>query len=129
MANTRVFKDLDISFTPHPVTGDVLLKYDENAIKNSLKNLLLTNHYERPFHSELGCNLRSMMFELPSPGLVALMRDEIANTITNFEPRVVVNDIKVLFSPDNNQVMITVLFKIVNSERPITLQFTLNRTR
>jgi phage baseplate assembly protein W len=126
--NTRRFSDIDLSFNPHPSTGDLLAKYDDNAIKNSLKNLLLTKHYERPFHSEIGSSINSMMFELPSAGIVAILNQEIRNTIANFEPRVVVLDVSVTFSPDDH-LFVSVIFRIVNTERPITLQFTLNRTR
>ncbi len=62
--NTRIFSDLDFNFTAHPVTKDVSRRYDENSVKTALKNLILTRNYERPFHSEIGSPIRSLMFEL-----------------------------------------------------------------
>lgn len=126
---TRIFKDIDLSFTKHPQTGDVMGKYDENAIKNAVKNLILTKNYERPFHSEIGSSVNNMLFELPNPGLIAVMKQEIENTITNFEPRVEVLEVEVIFSPDNHYAMITIIFRIRNTQSPITVQFTLDRTR
>jgi phage baseplate assembly protein W len=129
MAKTRTFSDIDLSFNPHPATKDLVAKYDDAAIKTAVKNLILTTHYERPFHSELGSSVKGLLFEIASPALVAIIKQEIANVIQNFEPRVVLLDVQVQFSADENEITITVIFKIVNTERPITLQFTLDRTR
>ena len=105
------------------------MKYDENAIKNAVKNLVITRHYERPFHSEIGSSINSLLFELPSPGLVVMIQEEIKNTIENFEPRVVLMTIDTKFSPDNLLILVSIVFRIVNTQRPINVQFTLNRTR
>jgi phage baseplate assembly protein W len=126
---TRIFKDIDLSFNPHPSTGDFLGKYDDEAVKNAVKNLVMTKHYERPFHSEIGSSVNALLFELPSPGLVILLRQEISDVINNFEPRVDILDIDVKFTPDYHAVQITIVFKIKNTTRPITVQFALNRTR
>lgn len=129
MAKTRTFSDIDLSFNPHPATKDLVVKYDDAAIKNAVKNLVLTSHYERPFHSEIGSSIRGLMFELASPALVAVIKQEVYDVLRNFEPRVVILDVQVVFSQDENEMAITIVFKIVNTERPITLQFTLDRTR
>jgi len=129
MASTRLFSDLDLSFTAHPVTKDILAKYDDNAIKNAVKNLVLTRHFERLFHSEIGSNVNNMMFENANPGVVLSIRDEIYDVINNFEPRVDLLEVDVKFSPDQHLVMVTIIFKIKNTVRPITLQFALERTR
>lgn len=129
MAKTRTFSDIDLSFIPHPATKDLVAKYDDSAIKNAVKNLIVTSHYERPFHSEIGSSVKGLMFELASPALAAVIKQEIADVLRNFEPRVVLLDVQVEFSQDEHEIRITVIFKIVNTERPITLQFTLDRTR
>ena len=126
---TRTFTDLDLNFTAHPVTGDVAFRYDENAIKTSLKNLLLTSNYERPFHSEIGSQIRALMFELPGPMFKVMMKRAIIDVINNFEPRVSLIDVIVDGETDQNEVYVTVEFKIVNTERPITLDIALERTR
>lgn len=127
--NTRIFSDIDLNFTKHPVTLDVVHRYDENAIKQSLKNLLLTRNFERPFHSEIGSPIRALLFENPGPMFSVMMKRSIIDVINNFEPRVSVTEVKVDDSLDTNTVYVTIEFKIVNTERPITLDFALERTR
>lgn len=125
----KTFRDIDLSFKPHPITGDLMAKYDEAAIKTSVKNLILTRHYERPFHSEVGSSVGNLLFELPNPSLVAIIKQEIIDVIQNFEPRVIVQSIEVNFSPDTQYVDVTIQFVIVNTTTPIVLDFTLKRTR
>lgn len=129
MRNTRIFTDLDLDFIAHPVSGDISKKYDEFAIKQSVKNLILTNHYERPFHPEIGSQITGLMFENWSPMLQSVIRQSIINTITNFEPRVKLIDVVVTPNADNNLVYASITFKIVNTNTPITVDITLNRTR
>ena len=112
--NTRIFSDLDLNFTKHPVTGDITRRYDENAIKQSVKNLLLTRNFERPFHSEIGSPVRALLFELPGPMFSMMMQRAIIDVINNFEPRVELLDVLVNDSLDANEVYVTVEFKIVN---------------
>ena len=127
--NTRIFSDLDFNFTAHPVTKDVSRRYDENAIKTALKNLILTRNYERPFHSEIGSPIRSLMFEPATPMLGVMLRQAIFDVVNNFEPRVQLTQVDVNVSDENNAIYITIEFKIVNTERPLTLDLTLERTR
>lgn len=127
--NTRTFSDLDLNFTKHPVTSDVSRKYDEEAVKQSVKNLVLTQNYERPFHSEIGSQIRGLLFEPATPMLSMLLRRAISDTIINFEPRVRLIDVAVRLEPDSNSVNVTIEFTIVNTVRPITVSLTLKRTR
>jgi phage baseplate assembly protein W len=127
--NTRVFVDLDLNFTKNPVTGDVSKKYDENAIKQSVKNLIMTNHYERLFHPEVGSQVSGLLFEPASPLLDAMLTQAIKNTITNFEPRVNLIRVDVRSNPDNYTLYVSITFKIINTERPLSINFTLQRTR
>jgi phage baseplate assembly protein W len=127
--NTRIFSDLDFNFTAHPVTKDVSRKYDENAIKQSLKNLLLTRNFERPFHSEIGSPIRTLLFESVGPMFSVMMKRSIIDVINNFEPRVEVIDVLVNDYSDANAVYVTIEFKIINTERPISVEFALERTR
>jgi phage baseplate assembly protein W len=127
--NTRLFSDIDLNFTKHPVSRDITRRYDENAIKASIKNLLLTRNFERPFHSEIGSPIRSLMFELPGPMFDVMLQRAIIDVINNFEPRVQIIEVKVNDAADLNAVYITLEFKIVNTERPITLDLALERTR
>lgn len=127
--NTRIFSDIDLNFTAHPVTKDITRRNDENAVKQSVRNLLLTRNFERPFHSEIGSPIRALLFEPVGPMFVVMMQRAIIDVINNFEPRVEILDVSVNDSIDANAVYVTLEFKIVNTERPITLDLALERTR
>lgn len=127
--NTRTFSDLDFNFTKHPVTKDVVMKYDEEAIKQSVKSLVMTQNYERPFHSEIGSQLRGLLFEPANPLLQQLLKRSITDTIINFEPRVKLLDVVVRLALDANAVNVTIVFSIINTTRPISVDLTLKRTR
>lgn len=129
MANSRTFTDLDLNFVANPATGDVASKYDANAIKQSIKNLVLTKNYERPFHPEIGSQVQSLLFDQMSPMTQAMMEESIRNTILNYEPRVNLRKVAVKFNNDNNAAFITILFTILNTVAPLTVDITLKRTR
>lgn len=129
MAKTRTFSDLDLNFIANPVTKDVSKKYDESAIKQSIKNLILTKNFERPFRSDIGSQIKTLMFEPITPMLSAIIKKTIENTITSYEPRVNILDVSVLLSPDNNGVYVTIVFAIVNTSTPISVDLFLERTR
>lgn len=128
-SSTRQFADLDLNFTPHPVTGDVGFKKDENAVKQAVKNLVLTQNFERPFHSEIGSSLRSLLFEPATPMTKEILRKTISDTITNFEPRVELIDVEIRYKLDDTAVDVRIIFKIVNTFTPIDVNLTLERTR
>lgn len=127
--NTRNFSDLDLNFTAHPVTKDIVLRYDENAIKTSLKNLILTSNFERPFHSEIGSPIKRLLFEPATPMLAVVMKRAIVDTVNNFEPRVELLNVDVNVGIDSNAIKVTIEFKIRNTERPLSLDLVLERTR
>lgn len=127
--NNRTFVDLDLNFIANPSTGDVSAKYDENAIKQSVRNLIMTNHYERLFHPEIGSQVTSLLFELYTPLTKAMLETAIRNTIENHEPRVVLMQVQVNQNADNNTIYVSIIYRIVNTERPITFNMILQRTR
>lgn len=127
--NARLFSDIDLNFTAHPVTGDVVRRNDEDAIKQSVKSLLLTRNFERPFHSEIGSPIRQLLFDLPGPMFAVMMRRAIIDVINNFEPRVNIIDVEVNDDLDANTVYVVLTFSIINTSRPITLDLALERTR
>lgn len=127
--NTRTFSDIDLNFIANPGSGDVSKKFDESAIKQSVKNLVMTNHYEKPFHPEIGSQVSALLFEPFSPMTQAMLQRAIINTIENFEPRVRLISVDVSLIPDNNTILVSIIFKIINTERPLTVDFTLQRTR
>jgi phage baseplate assembly protein W len=126
---TRTFSDLDLNFTAHPVTGDINIRYDADAIKASVKNLVLTQNYERPFHSEIGSPINGLLFDLATPLLTITLQRTITDLINNHEPRVFLNDVVINVSPDNNSVYVSIYFTILNTLNPITLDLILERTR
>jgi hypothetical protein len=127
--NTRTFSDLDMAFLPNPVSKDISKKYDENAIKQSLKNIILTRNFERPFRSDVGSQISSLLFEPITPMLSSLIKKTIENTVNAYEPRVNLLNVSVLLSPDNNGVYVTIVFSIVNTSTPISVDLFLERTR
>jgi phage baseplate assembly protein W len=127
--NTRIFSDLDLNFTKHPVTADITRRYDDNAIKQSVKNLLLTRNFERPFHSEIGSPIRQLLFDNPGPMFNVMLKRAVIDVINNFEPRVNIVDVRIDDYSDANEVYVTLEFTIVNTERPLTLDLALERTR
>ena len=127
--STRSFKDLDLNFTIHPIRKDINTHKNEYAIINSVKNLVLTNHYERPFQPEIGSNIRRLLFENVDSITAAQIEREITETVENFEPRVRVSKVTAAADPDNNGYKVTLEFFIINNANPITINFFLERIR
>jgi phage baseplate assembly protein W len=127
--SARSFKDLDLSFTIHPIRKDINIYKNEYAVINSVKNLILTNHYERPFQPEIGSNVRRLLFEQVDSVTAAQIERDIVETINNFEPRVKVSKVIASASPDDNGYKILLEFFIINNPNPITINFFLERIR
>ena len=125
----RQFSDIDLTFQKHPVTGDIRLSINEQAIVRAVRNLIMTNHFERPFNSQIGSNVRRMLFEPISPLTAKYIQREIEDTIKNFEPRVKLQEVFVQVSPDFNYYQVNISFYIVNKSDPISLSFILERLR
>lgn len=131
MANSiqNRYSDLDLTFTRHPVKNDVVLSVDDQAVIRSIRNLVLTNHFERPFHPEIGSNVRKMLFEPISPLTANYLQREIEDTIKNFEPRAKLQQVVVQIEPDHNYYTAIISFFIINRTEPTTLNFVLQRLR
>jgi phage baseplate assembly protein W len=126
---TRSFRDLDLNFNIHPIRKDVNIHKNEFAIINSVKNLILTNHYERPFQPELGSNIRRLLFENVDSIISAQIEREIEETVLNFEPRVQISKITVVPAPDQNRYGVKMEFFVINNPNPISIDFFLERIR
>ena len=127
--SVRTFTDLDLNFNLHPTTKDVNKFRNENAVINSIKNLILTNHYERPFQPDLGSNLKRMLFEQVDNATAALLEREISETIENYEPRVQLKDVSAEGFPDENGYKVEITFYLINNPDPVTVDFFLERVR
>jgi phage baseplate assembly protein W len=115
---SRSFKDISLSFEPHPVTKDLAVLKNERAIMRSIRNLVETIPTERFFNPLLGSNVRSSLFDFVDYGTASLIKDQIENTISNFEPRVnnVLVDVNPL--PDLNQFDVNITYDIIGQELP-----------
>jgi phage baseplate assembly protein W len=123
------YSDLDLDFIAHPTTGDVMKKVGEDAIMRSIRNLVLTNYYDRPFNSGIGSNVNKLLFDQPSPILENIMKDSIKTVIENFEPRVNIRHISVKLDNDENGFNVSLLFSVNNSLQPVSSEFFLERIR
>lgn len=133
MASTRVsraFKDISLSFKPHPVTKDLPVLVNERAIARSVRNLVETIPTERFFNPDLGSNVRSSLFEFVDYGTASIITDQITETILNYEPRAANLNVSVEPRPDNNSFEVTVAFDIVGQDlSPQNISFLLEVTR
>lgn len=125
----RQYKDLDLNFTAHPVRKDVSKHIDELAVINSIKNLVLTQHYEKPFRPDIGSNVMKLLFENMDSITASALEREIGQVIENFEPRARISSIRVSPDFDNNGFSVGMEFYIVNRTEPITINFFLERVR
>ena len=126
---SRIFSDLDLNFGKHPITKDVSRKINDNAVINSIKNLIMTNYNERAFNPKLGSNITAMLFEPLDMITAGILRSEIQILIDNFEPRVSVSDIKVNPDYDRDGFDVSITFSIVNNLSPIIVGVFLQRLR
>ena len=127
---SRSFKDISLSFTPHPVTKDLPVLTNERAIVRSVRNLVETIPTERFFESLLGTDIRGSLFENYSRNTVMIIEDQIRSTVSNFEPRVANLGVEVSSQPDINSLEVTVIFDIVGLQVPTqSFTFILEPTR
>jgi phage baseplate assembly protein W len=124
-----IFSDLSTTFTAHPVTGNVGLVKNENAIKQSIKNIVLTNFYERPYNPTYGANLISQLFENMNSITKFVLIKNIRVTLDNHEPRADIIDIRVDVDYDKNTINVTIVFKPINSLESQTVNVILERIR
>lgn len=123
------FSDLDLDFLPHPTTKDVMKKTGVEAIKRSVRNLILTNFYDRPFQPYIGSNAVKLLFDNATPITANFLNNAISETIRNYEPRVRLEQLDVNFDYDNNGYNVTLYITIVNRNEPAVINLFLERIR
>jgi phage baseplate assembly protein W len=127
--NTRTYSDFDISFSVNPITGDINMVTGFNSVVQAVINLVQLNHYEIPFHPEIGGNVRKLLFE-PADNITAgLLANEIKIVIGNFEPRAIVLGVYAETTADGNGYNVTVEFSVITVSDPIKITFFLERLR
>ena len=122
------YTDIDLNITPHPSSGDLVLKQDKEAVKRSVRNIMLTNDYERPFRPGFGANLRSLLFELADDITKFEIRKQITEAIEDFEPRVAIDEIY-LNQDRNNRMYVNLHYGIRGVEEAQELEIILERVR
>lgn len=124
-----IYSDLDLTFNIHPVKQDLVMSINEKAVIRSVRNLVLTNHYERPFQSEIGSNVKKMLFEPITSLTENYVQREIYNVVTTFEPRAKNVFVQVKGYPDENALRANIVFYIENSTAPVVVDMLLERSR
>jgi len=123
------YKDLDLDFTPHPVTGDVIQKNNKAAVKQALVNLCKMGPYDKPFQPQINSRIRSMLFEPDTPLTKVEIRKAIFDIIKRYEPRVKLLNVKVHFNEPDNSYQITIQYQIINQPTVETLDLQMERLR
>ena len=124
------FKDISLSFKKHPVTDDILVLKNEDAIRRSVQNLVRIQTGEVFFNNLLGSRISGSLFELASDDYVDPIQKEIQTSIKNFEPRVILTDVKFVSTPDENSIDVTIFYDIVGLNSPNqSVNFILEPTR
>lgn len=128
------YSDLDLDFLAHPTTGDVVRKTGLDAIKRSVRNLVLTNFYDRKFRSSIGSNATKILFDNINPFTATFLKDAIIEVISNFEPRIKLADnendgVIISVDPDNNGYNVQLTFTIINTGAPVVISLFLERLR
>ena len=127
--SSRIYQDLNLDFQINSATKDIQKITDVEAVKRSVRNLINLNHYEKPFHPEIGSNLRAMLFENMTPQINALISKQIEQLIQNYEPRARLVQARTVPLFDRNAYAVTINFQVVNSPEPVVVEQLLERLR
>ena len=126
---TRIYKDLDLDFGRNVVTHDVNKLTDVESVKRSVRNLINTNHFERPFHPEIGGNVRALLFEPMTPLTALNLQRKVEEVLNNFEPRAKITQILADPDIDRNSYRLEIKFYVIGIQNPITVETFLERLR
>ena len=127
--SSKIFKDLNLDFQQNTATKDIQKLTDVEAVKRSVRNLLSTNHYEKPFHPEIGSNLRAMLFELMTPQMNHVITKQIENLINNYEPRCRLVQVHTQPEFERNGYNVQISFYVQNYQDPVVVESFLERLR
>jgi len=125
---TKLYKDIDLTFA-NKTSGEIFKKEDAAAVKQAVKNLMLTNYFEKPFQPLFGGNLRDMLFDLADDDAEEDIEERILNAIAIFEPRAQALNVTAVATPDRNAIRVTVEFRIINTQETVTVTTVLARLR
>jgi phage baseplate assembly protein W len=114
MTNNKIYSDLDLDFTAHPISGDVSIKYNEEAVKRSIRNLVQMSIHEKPFHPEIRSNIRKLLFENFNNTTAFAVQQEIEDIIRGYEPRVKLLGVNVTANIDSNYLNVSINFRVIS---------------
>ena len=129
LASDFLYADLPMAFNVHPLHNDIKPLVDIDAVKQSVKNLVLTNYFDIPFHPEIGSNVSSLLFELVDQFTAEAIKREIRQVLYKYERRVQVLDVDVIDQADQNAYQVSIKFLVVANDKEIDIEFYLNRQR
>jgi len=127
--SSRIYKDLNLGFQQNTATKDIQKLTDVEAVKRSVRNLINTNHYEKPFHPEIGSNLRAMLFENITPQMTHIISKNIELLLRNFEPRCRLVQVNAQPDLDRNGYRAQISFYVINHPEPVEVESFLERLR
>ena len=127
--SNRIYSDLNLSFTKNPATKDVAKLKDVEAVKRSVRNLVLTNRFERPFHPEIGSGIRGLLFEPMTPLTSLALQRKVEEVLLNFEPRISLVQVLSNANVDRNSYDLKIMFYVIGSEEPVEVETFLERLR
>ena len=127
--SSKIFKDLNLDFQQNTATKDIQKITDVESVKRSVRNLINTNHYEKPFHPEIGSNLRAMLFELMTPQMNHVITKQIENLINNYEPRCRLVQVHTQPEFERNGYAVQISFYVQNYPDPVVVESFLERLR
>jgi len=129
MASTIIYSDLDLRFLPNPVTGDIAMSYNEQAVIRSIQNILYTSPYEKLFDPTVGSGIPALLFEPVSPLTASSIEDEIVRLISNYEPRATIYQLNVSANADQDSFQVSLYVFIGNNTTPTAINLILQRNR
>ena len=127
--SSKIFKDLNLDFQQNTATKDIQKITDAESVKRSVRNLINTNHYDKPFHPEIGSNLRAMLFELMTPQMNHVITKQIENLINNYEPRCRLVQVHTQPEFERNGYNVQISFYVQNYPDPVVVESFLERLR
>lgn len=125
----KLFADFKLNMEIHPGSNDVQVVYDAEAVKRSIVNLIKTSIYERPFQPTVGSHIYHLLFDQMDAQTLLFARQLIENTVKLHEPRARINEVILSSAPEENGVNITIIFSMLNSQAPVTLELLLTKVR
>lgn len=126
---TPVYKDFDLNMKVHPVTGKLIVRKNQDSVKQALRSLILTDKGERPFRNQFGSDIRARLFDLMDPSLAILIESDVRLAVENYEERVTILNVGVIDDPENNVVRVNISFRTNTTQVPANLTLTLEAIR